>query len=436
MPRMPSSGFFRFWIFRVGLIAVMIPGLRGDTVRSKAGDVLHGTLISETPDEIIFDSTLAGRLTLARKDIASLVLDRTVEETLAEEESGVPAYFRKKLDSVAAPIFAPGDESFDWIRLTSGEWLKGELRSVYRQEIEFDSDELNSLTIDWEKVERMRTADNFSVRINQNLTRTGPLTLYKEKITIGDGVPAEVNQFGLISIAPEASSRYTGWTAYISAATTLRGGISTQRDLNINAILQRRTAKRKLYFDFLTSYSETEGLVTSDSIRANTYFDLLRSQKTFIRAASIEFFRDPVQNIDRRWTLGSSYGYYFVDQPKKTWDVSIGPALQRIEYLEVGPNGQSIIEEPAIVFASQFDWEVTKRLDLWGNYSIQFTKDQEGATTHALTKLKYELTRYLDLDVSLLWDRINDQQRAPDDPDVESPSADDFRLTIGIGLDY
>lgn len=426
-------------IHRLRLVVLLLSSaslLLGDTVRSKAGDVLHGTLISETPDEIIFESTLAGRVTLARKDIASIMLDRSVEDLIEEEESGIPAYFREKLDSVAAPIFEPGDEEFDWIQLTSGEWLKGELRSVYRQSIEFESDELDSLTIDWDKVERMRTAGNYSVRINSNLTRSGPLTLYKEKITIGDGVPAEVNQYGLISIAPEASNRYTGWTAYISAATTLRGGLSTQRDLDINAILQRRTSKRKLYLDFLSSYSETEGLVTADSVRSNAYFDLLRSRKTFIRAASVEFFRDPVQNIEQRWTLGASYGYYFFDEPKRTWDVSVGPAFQRIEYIDVGPEGQKVIEEPAIVVASQFDWEITNRLDLFGNYSVQFTKGQEGATYHALTKLKYELTRYLDLDVSLVWDRINDQQRAPDDPEVENPSADDIRLTIGLGLDY
>ena len=39
-------------------------------------------------------------------------------------------------------------ENFDWIQLTSDEWLKGEFIAMYERDLEFDSDELGILTLD------------------------------------------------------------------------------------------------------------------------------------------------------------------------------------------------------------------------------------------------------------------------------------------------
>ena len=39
-----------------------------------------------------------------------------------------------------APVFVPPEDGYDWIQLTSGEWLKGELIGVFDDEVEFDSD--------------------------------------------------------------------------------------------------------------------------------------------------------------------------------------------------------------------------------------------------------------------------------------------------------
>ena len=44
--------------------------------------------------------------------------------------------------------FEPPEDGFDWLQLTSGEWLKGELIVFTEDEVEFDSDILDELTID------------------------------------------------------------------------------------------------------------------------------------------------------------------------------------------------------------------------------------------------------------------------------------------------
>ncbi len=47
-----------------------------------------------------------------------------------------------------ASEFVPPNDGYDWLRLTSGEWLRGELIGVFNDEVEFDSDILDELTID------------------------------------------------------------------------------------------------------------------------------------------------------------------------------------------------------------------------------------------------------------------------------------------------
>src|SRR6185369_5914014 len=50
-----------------------------------------------------------------------------------------------------------GEESFDWIQLKSGEWLKGKIKSLQDEKLEFDSEELNLLTFDWKDIRALRS---------------------------------------------------------------------------------------------------------------------------------------------------------------------------------------------------------------------------------------------------------------------------------------
>ncbi|MBW2380928.1 MAG: hypothetical protein JRG70_15490 [Deltaproteobacteria bacterium] len=51
-----------------------------------------------------------------------------------------------------------GDE-FDWVRLASGEWLRGNLERMRDGSLSFDSSELKLLTYDWKKVQELHDRD-------------------------------------------------------------------------------------------------------------------------------------------------------------------------------------------------------------------------------------------------------------------------------------
>ena len=401
-------------------------GLWSDVVTSKDGEILKGRVVSESTDSIVFTSPFTGEVTLSRSQIAELVID-TQGDMQSDSQS-----FEAKLEEVDAPFSANDDESYDWIQLTSGEWLKGEIRAMYRNSIEFDSDELDVQEFDWEDISRIRTAKEFSVRIDKTRTRTGRLAMRDEIVTIDDANITRVNQFDLISIAPDETVEFNNWTANVSISSSLRSGNSEERDISLSGVIQKRTSRRRFYFDFLSNYSESNSETTSDDLRFNSFFDTFRTKKVFIRPISFEFFHDPLQNIDQRYTLGASLGYHLIDNRKTTWDLTVGPAYQRAKFLDLPPGEPIREDDPAIVLTSQFDTELTNKLDLKGSYKIQYANTTGGATYHAWTKFAYELTDAIDLDITLLWDRTEDPVTNLDGTILGN---DDLRTTFGIGIE-
>ncbi len=53
---------------------------------------------------------------------------------------------------------APSAAERDWIRLTSGEWLWGTIDLMRDETLEFDSEKLDGLTIDWVDIVEIRSA--------------------------------------------------------------------------------------------------------------------------------------------------------------------------------------------------------------------------------------------------------------------------------------
>lgn len=75
-------------------------------------------------------------------------------------------------------------DKFDWIQLTSGEWLKGEFKVLYEDKLQFDSDELDLQKIDWKDVRYVRGSGVFTVRFEGPFTIDGLLEVTEDKVII------------------------------------------------------------------------------------------------------------------------------------------------------------------------------------------------------------------------------------------------------------
>jgi len=67
-------------------------------------------------------------------------------------------------------------------------------------------------------------------------------------------------------------------------------------------------------------------------------------------------------------------------------------------------------------------------------YRGQYTSREVGETTHhAVGTRSLELTKRFDLDVSFVWDRISNPKAGSSGV---QPKPDDFRLVVGLGIDF
>ena len=325
-------------------------------------------------------------------------------------------------------------KSFDWIQLTSGEWLKGNLKVLYNKKLEFDSDELDLLELDWEDVKQVRGHRLHSVRFEGPMTVVGILTVIDDKVFITtEEKVLEFDRSRLISIAHGAPEEIGYWSAKISFALDIIEGNTDQINYSTSAYAKRRTSASRFFVDYLGIFNEVEGIETANSQRINSYYDIFKTKRVFWRPVFGEYFRDPFTNIDYRVTVGGGIGFHIIDTYKTEWYISPGIAYQYTQNVSAQAGQDTSNSTPALVVSTEYDTELTKKIDFNVSYKFNIVNQESGRYTHNVrTGLEIELTRRLDLDLSFVWDRIQDPK--PED-DGRVPNQDDFYYFFGLGFE-
>jgi putative salt-induced outer membrane protein YdiY len=328
----------------------------------------------------------------------------------------------------------PMPDEFDWVQLTSGEWLKGEIKVMYEASLEFDSDKLDLLSLDLEDIQQIRSAQVLNVRMKGGETATGKVLMEDGSIRVLGDTPAEYDRGDLLSVTAGVPRERNYWVGKVSAGGNLRSGNTDQVELSTAASFKRRTVENRVSLDYLGNFSETNDVQSANNQRANAVWDWFFSETLFLRPVFLEYFSDPFQNIDSRYTIGTGLGYQLIDTSRTDWSIFAGPAWQSTRFDQVEP-GESRSEDTwALSAGTTFDTELTDRIDFTYDYRFQFTSPESGRYNHHMIgTFEIELTDSLDLDLSLVWDRI--EKPRPDDNGTV-PKQDDYRLIIGVGYDF
>ncbi|UCD34469.1 MAG: DUF481 domain-containing protein [Nitrospiraceae bacterium] len=344
-------------------------------------------------------------------------------------------------DSAWDAFVPPPDDKFDWIQLSSGEWLKGEFKVFYDYQVEFDSDELGLLTFDLDDVKRIRTHKAQSVRIedaalsDEPIIVEGIVTIIDNKVimTVGDGT-REFKRSQLVSIAPSDKKEPDLWSGNIALGVNFREGNTDTVDANLRANAQRRTSSSRLVLDYVGNYSEDDSRETSNNHRLGAYRDSFVSKKFFWRQFSASYYRDRFKNIDDQVSLFTGLGYHIIRTAKTEWDVTAGVGARYTKFNSVEPGQSSDHTSPAFGAGTRYDTELTSWMDFLVDYSFQIVDKEAGTYTHNfITTLSNDLIGDIDLDISFVWDRIEDPQ-----PDSEGtvPEQDDYQLIVGLSYDF
>lgn len=327
----------------------------------------------------------------------------------------------------------PPPDMFDWIQLKSGEWLKGELIALYDGSLEFDSDELDKLTLDWDDVRQVRTGRVVQVR-SKDRALTGRLVIEGNTVQVFGDTTQQFDRAQLVSIAPGEPRESSYWSGNVTLGFNLREGNSEQVEANTLASVRRRTVKTRFLFDYVGNYNLTDDITVTNNQRVNAGIDWFVTSRFFVRPVLVEYLRDPFQNFAQRWTIGAALGYQLVDTSRISWEANAGPAYQHTTFVSVA-EGESEIEKTAALWAgTTYKNELTDDIDYTFDYRFLVTKPEAGRYTHHfLTGLSIDSVGPLDFDISFVWDRV---QRPRAESTGVVPKKDDYRLILGLGFDF
>lgn len=328
----------------------------------------------------------------------------------------------------------PADGEFDWIQLPSGEWLGGELKVLYNESVEFESDQLDAQSIDWDDVEQMHTARTFIVRTVHQRTALGRVIIKDDQVTV---VGAETQHFvkaDVLAIASGVEREIDLWSAIAAAGANIRSGNTNQTDINLRVTARRRTVLQRIAFDYTGSFSEADDEETANNHRVNMNWDRFVSDRLYWSPLFGEYYKDPFRNIKHRATLGSGLGYQLIDNPKTEWLIAAGPAYQKTWFDEVTAGEPDTESSPAFVGETQFDHDLTDDIDLHYDYRFQLTSTDNGRYNHHMEAgISIDLVGDLNLSVTYAWDRIEVPQ---EDEDGVRPEKDDYQLLLNIGYEF
>jgi len=364
-----------------------------------------------------------------------------IEQTMAiDVDTGSSGSVRPTKEKTKA--WVPSAIDFDWVQLTSNEWLKGEIKGMYKDSLEFDSDKLDLLHIDWEDVKVLRGFKVSNVNIEEVGAVHGVLEITGDTVHIvNDYGTQNFNRSRLISFAPGGKFERDLWSIKVTLGLDVKQGNTDQLDYMAKANIKRRASRTRFMLDYIGNISKTDGggaqmglVETVSNHRISANFDYYKTRYFFYNPIFAELFRDPFLNIDLRTQVGTGLGYTVIDDGTSELSFSGGPAFVNTDFVSVAVGEKGSESTGALVLRTNYDTAITNTLDFIVKYNIQIgNKESGGYTHHAIATLESELTGKLDLDVSLIWDRVD---HPTEDADGNTPASDDYRMTLGITYTY
>ena len=400
-----------------------------DVLVGTNGERFVGTVIEETTN-VVFQSEFGGRLVVPFSKI------REIQRTSSIEQTNQLASYNPH-SSTNNALWKPsgvGTDGSDWVQLKSGEWLRGQLKYIQNKEVEFDSDELDQQTLKLKDVSQIFSAHRVFTQFADREPAYGKVVISNELVMVNGEEPLALHRDQLIGITPGGRNGIRDWSGSFNLGLSLQSGNKHQSTATTQAELARRTPNTTLEFVYLGNYSEANGVQNANNNRVNSTYDIRLNRDWFVRVVGLEYYQDPLANIAYRLTGNAGAGYYIFDRSGLEWMVSTGPGYQYTRFSTVEPGQADTAATPAWVLGSNFKQDITKRLTFIQSWQSIFTQKAAGQYTHhTVSTLEFEIKRHLNLDVSLVWDYLNNPQVKSDGT---LPQKSDTYLTVGLGVRF
>ena len=330
---------------------------------------------------------------------------------------------------------SPSPKAMDWVQTKTGEWCRGEIKAMYDDELEFESDEMGLYSFNFEDVAQIKSFSIISVNIEDIASFSGIIRYKEEEITIIQGDKEfKFPSSQIVSLAQDGELERHNWSGKITVSLDIRSGNKQTLDYSAMINIKRRTGETRLAFDYLGRISKVNREETSNDHRINEKFDIYLSRNFFWTPIFSEFYQDKFQNIDQQYTVGAGIGYTFLHTKKFEIDVSGGPAVMHTQYVNVRDGDNRNPTSAALELSTKIEIELTSITDIKYDYKLTFTDDASGKYKHHMVlSFENDLTGWLDLTLTGIWDHISLPEERQDGT---VPFSNDYQMLVGLGIEF
>jgi len=330
-------------------------------------------------------------------------------------------------------------DTFDWVRMVSGEWLKGEMKRMRGDNLEFDSDKLDMQNIDFADVTHVHSPVVNTYVFDDRISATGLAVITPDKVIVEtDEGTKTFPRSELESIVAGGEREKDWWSMKLRFGLTLNKGNTDQLTYDINFNTRREDDMTLLDLNYNSTFGRTEGVQNVNRHLGEFKFNVFLGSRWWVTPAFGQFFNDRFQNIKFRATPAAGAGVHMIDAPKVTWDFQTGMGYQFLNYKDVSgtPGVTNPQNDGFIPLYTYADFDITGDIDLTLSWLTNLVFTTIGNTNHTgRADLAIELTSVIDLDIAFLYLRTEEPPPPPDplvDPAIKK---NDYQLIFGISLE-
>ena len=329
---------------------------------------------------------------------------------------------------------APCTGSDDWLQLDSAEWLRGNLRRMRNRTIEFNSEDLNSQTFDWEDdvatlcmagIARFVRADHEMIQ--------GIGHVDQETVSILSATgQVEFPRSDLVAILPGRASELDRWSFKLSLGGDFNTGNTNQSSLNASVVVSREDSLTRSQLAYYGSYGAADGVVNVNRYRVEAGVDYFLTKRFYAQPFDAALQYDEFQNIEARVSPTAGFGYRVIEKSWLEWDLEAAMGYQYLRNISVVP-GLPIYRNDFIGrLTTYFKWTIVNDLKLTVNHTSLIVATDIGRTSgNTRSVLSYKVNDLIDIETTFVHDRV--WEPVPNAAGV-TPKKDDFQLIFSLAV--
>ena len=353
-------------------------------------------------------------------------------------KAALAAVEKQSLEGVGDSYVIDFGDTFDWVQMVSGEWIKGDIDRMRDDTLEFDSDKLDMLYLDFADVVLVHSPQVNTYVFDDRISATGRAIITVDQVIIEtkDEGTKVFPRSELESIV-EGERERDWWSMKLRFGLTLNRGNNDQLTYNIDFNTRREDRMTLLDLNYNATFGRTDGVQNVKRHLGEFLFNVFLGSRWWVTPAFGQLFNDTFQNIHFRATPAAGAGVHLVDRPKVKWDFQTGVGYQYLKYEDVSltPDTKNPQNDVFIPLFTYWDFDITGDIDLTLSWLTNLVVTTIGNTNHTgKADLSIELTSVIDLDVAFLFFRTEDPP-PPADPAGPPVDKNDYQLVVGISLE-